>query len=96
MNELANKLFEYFVINQKYFAIQKNGYYHAKNQYINCKTIENILHNKNSFLCYQEDYNLIKWICFDFDVNKELIDNGEFDKNKSVFYQELNISIQEK
>lgn len=94
MNELANKLFEYFVINQRYFAIQKNGYYHAKNQYINSKTIENILYNKNSFLCYQEDYNLIKWICFDFDVNKELIDNGEFDKNKSDFYQELNISIQ--
>ena len=94
MNKLASKLFEYFVINQRYFAIQKNGYYHAKNQYINSKTIESILHNKNSFLCYQEDYNLIKWICFDFDVNKELIDNGEFDKNKSVFYQELNISIQ--
>ena len=64
MNKLANKLFEYFVINQRYFAIQKNGYYHAKNQYINSKTIENILHNKNSFLCYQEDYNLIKWICW--------------------------------
>lgn len=94
MNELASKLFEYFVINQRYFAIQRNGYYHAKNQYINSKTIENILHNKNSFLCYQEDYNLIKWICFDFDVNKELIKNGEFDKNKSDFYQELNISIQ--
>ncbi|MFW2351885.1 reverse transcriptase domain-containing protein [Aliarcobacter butzleri] len=94
MSELANKLFECFVINQRYFAIQKNGYYHAKNQYVNSKTIENILNNKNSFLCYQEDYNLIKWICFDFDVNKELIDNGEFDKNKSDFYQELNISIQ--
>lgn len=94
MSEIANKLFEYFVINQRYFAIQKNGYYHAKNQYINSKTIENILHNKNSFLCYQEDYNLIKWICFDFDVNKELIDNGDFEKNKSSFYQDLNISIQ--
>lgn len=94
MNELANKIFEYFVMNQRYFAIQRNGYYNAKNQYINSKTIENILNNKNSFLCYQEDYNLIKWICFDFDVNKELIDNGEFDKNKSDFYQELNISIQ--
>lgn len=94
MSELANKLFECFVINQRYFAIQKNGYYHAKNQYVNSKTIENILNNKNSFLCYQEDYNLIKWICFDFDINKELIDNGEFDKNKSDFYQELNISIQ--
>jgi hypothetical protein len=94
MNILACKLFEYFIINQRYFAIQKNGYYYAKNQYINCKTIENILHNKNSFLCYQEDYNLIKWICFDFDVNKELIDNGEFEKNKSYFYKNLNISIQ--
>ncbi len=47
MNKLANKLFEYFVINQRYFAIQKNGYYHAKNQYINSKTIENILHNRD-------------------------------------------------
>jgi len=94
MRNLAIKLFEYFVINQRYFAIQRNGYYHAKNQYINSKTIENILHNKNSFLCYQEDYNLIKWICFDFDVNKEIIDNGEFEKNKSDFYQELNVSIQ--
>lgn len=94
INELAGKLFEYFVINQRYFAIQKNGYYHAKNQYVNSKTIENILRNKNSFLCYQEDYNLIKWICFDFDVNKEPIDNGEFEKYKSDFYQELNISIQ--
>lgn len=94
MKLLSEKLFEYFVINQRYFAIQKNGYYHAKNQYINSKTIENILNNKNSFLCYQEDYNSIKWICFDFDVNKELIDNGEFEKNKTVFYNELNISIQ--
>lgn len=94
VKELANKLYDFFVINQRYFAIQKNGYYHAKNQYINSKTIENILNNKNSFLCYQEDYNLIKWICFDFDVNKELIDNGEFERNKSSFYEELNISIQ--
>ena len=94
INNLANELYDFFIINQRYFAVQKNGYYHAKNQYINSKTIENILNNKNSFLCYQEDYNLLKWICFDFDVNKELIDNGEFDKNKSDFYQELNISIQ--
>ena len=94
MRNLATKLFKSFVINQRYFAIQKNGYYHAKNQYVNSKTIENILNNKNSFLCYQEDYNLIKWICFDFDINKELIDNGEFEKNKSHFYKELISSIQ--
>lgn len=94
MKLLSEKLFECFVINQRYFAIQRNGYYHAKNQYINSKTIENILNNKNSFLCYQENDNLIKWICFDFDINKELIENGEFQNNKSHFYQELNKSIQ--
>jgi len=94
MKLLSEKLFECFVINQRYFAIQKNGYYHAKNQSINSKTIENILNNKNSFLCYQENDNLIKWICFDFDVNKELIENKEFEKNKSDFYHELNIFIQ--
>lgn len=94
MNVLANKLFDFFVINQRYFAVQKSGFYHAKNQYINVKTIENMLENKSSFLCYQEDYNYIKWICFDFDINKDIVDNKElFNQQKGELYQELTESI---
>lgn len=89
MYELSKKLFKSFVINQRYFAVQKSGYYIAKNQFINQKTIERILQNKESFLCYQEDFNYIKWICFDFDINKDLIDSGEFEKNKQKLYSEL-------
>jgi len=94
MNLLANKLFDFFVINQRYFAVQKSGFYHAKNQYINVKTIENMLKNKSSFLCYQEDYNYIKWICFDFDINKDIVDNKErFNQQKEELYQELTEKI---
>lgn len=89
IEKVSEKLFSYFIVNHRYFAIQKGGLYFAKNQYINQKTIEKILENKESFLVYQEDYNYIKWICFDFDINKEFIENGEFLKNKENFYNEL-------
>lgn len=96
MNLLSNKLFDFFVINQRYFAVQKSGFYHAKNQYVNIKTIENMLKNKSSFLCYQEDYNYIKWICFDFDINKDIVDEKElFNQQKEELYQELISSINE-
>ena len=89
LERISEKLFNYFIINNRYFAIQKGGLYFARNQYINQKTIEKILNNKESFLVYQEDYNYLKWICFDFDINKEFIENGEFLKNKERFYNEL-------
>lgn len=94
IQKISTKLFNDFVINHRYFAIQKGGFYFAKNQYINQKTIEKILNNKESFLVYQEDYNYIKWICFDFDINKEFIENGEFLKNREEFYSELLSHIQ--
>lgn len=89
MKVLAKKLFDNFIINQRYYAIQTNGAYYAKDQFINQKTIERILENKESFLCYQEDFNLIKWICFDFDINKEIIENGQFQENEQILYSEL-------
>jgi len=92
--KISQKIFDYFIINHRYFAIQKGGLYFAKNQYVNQKTIEKILNNKESFLAYQEDYNYLKWICFDFDINKEFIDNGEFEKNKEKFYKDLIANIQ--
>jgi len=92
--KISQKIFDYFIINHRYFAIQKGGLYFAKNQYVNQKTIEKILNNKESFLAYQEDYNYLKWICFDFDINKEFIDNGEFEKNKEKFYNDLIDNIQ--
>ena len=92
--KISQKIFDFFIINHRYFAIQKGGLYFAKNQYINQKTIEKILNNKESFLAYQEDYNYLKWICFDFDINKEFIDNGEFEKNKENFYNDLIDNIQ--
>ena len=94
LKQLSEKLFNYFIVNHRYFAIQKGGLYFARNQYINQKTIENILKNKESFLVYQEDYNYVKWICFDFDINKEFIVSGEFEEKKEFFYKELIAKIQ--
>jgi len=94
LERISKKLFNYFIINNRYFAIQKGGLYFAKNQYINQKTIEKILNNEESFLVYQEDYNYLKWICFDFDINKEFIENGEFEENKENFYIDLIVLIE--
>ncbi len=93
IDNLATKLFELFIINKRYFALQKDGVYFATNQYINKATIKNVLSKKESFLAYQEDYNYIQWICFDFDVNKALIDSKVFEENKQELYLELLISI---
>lgn len=93
MNEkikyLSQILFEYFVINQRYYAIQRLGDYQAKKQFINSVTIERMLNSKDSFLCYQEDFNKIKWICFDFDINKEVKNQKNFNEIESSLYIEL-------
>lgn len=93
--DISKKLYDYFVINKKYFAIQKNNIYLAKNQFINQKTIENNLIHKQSFLCYQEDNNKIKWICFDFDINKEVIESSGYEERKETLYIELVSKINE-
>lgn len=86
---LSTILFDYFVINQRYYAIQRLGDYEAKKQFINSVTIERMLNTKDSFLCYQEDFNKIKWICFDFDINKEVRNQENFDEIESSLYIEL-------
>jgi hypothetical protein len=50
IKKISEKIFDYFIVNHRYFAIQKSGLYFAKNQYVNQKTIEKILNNKESFL----------------------------------------------
>ncbi len=89
LKKLSELLYDNFVVNKRYYALQTSGIYYAKKQPINKNTIFNVLKNKESFLCYQEDFNKIKWICFDFDINKHLIENGEFKKNKKNLYIEL-------
>lgn len=89
IKELSQILFEYFVINQRYYAIQRLGDYEAKKQFINSVTIERMLNTKDSFLCYQEDFNKIKWICFDFDINKEVKNREDFDEIETSLYVEL-------
>ncbi|NOR56846.1 MAG: hypothetical protein GQ531_11670 [Sulfurovum sp.] len=91
---VSKKLFEYFVINRKYYALQQGNFYYAKNLFVNQKTIEHILENKESFMCYQEDNNYIKWICFDFDINKEVKESKEFEKNINELYSQLLKSIE--
>ncbi|RXJ98689.1 hypothetical protein CRV02_13135 [Arcobacter sp. CECT 8989] len=89
INKISNQLFDTFVINRRYFAIQKFGYYVAERGCINEYTINRILQNKESFLCYQEDFNFIKWICFDFDINKEIHESEDYQKNKKKLYTQL-------
>jgi len=87
--KISQILFEFFVKNNRYFAIQEGSKYIAKRDYVNQFTIERILNHKESFLCYQEDFNYIKWICFDFDVSKKLIEDGSFERDKQIFYEKL-------
>lgn len=90
--KLSNQLFEKFIINKRYYSDGKFGY-RASRVSINEKTVEKMLEKKSSLLCYQEDYGDTKWICFDFDIIKNIVNDDNFQNNESQLYQELFIEI---
>lgn len=75
IKEVANLLFELFVINRKAIAVQtKDGKYMTKYMRVSSNDVYRMLKNRNAVGCYQQLYKspYLKWICFDFDcIDKE-------------------------
>lgn len=70
LREVANKLYELFVVNRNATAIQlKDGTYITKYTKITENDIYCMLKEKKSLGSYQQLYksSYVKWICFDFD-----------------------------
>lgn len=70
LREIANKLFELFIVNRNAIAIQlKDGNYITKYTKITENDIYYMLKEKKSLGSYQQLYKspYVKWICFDFD-----------------------------
>lgn len=70
LREIANKLFELFIVNRNAIAIQlKDGNYITKYTKITENDIYCMLKEKKSLGSYQQLYKspYVKWICFDFD-----------------------------
>lgn len=68
--QIAELLYKYFVINDKYIAMQMpDGKYIPKKVFCSPKLIYDMLVNRASMGTYQQRYctDIIKWICLDFD-----------------------------
>ena len=81
LEELANKLFEFFIINRNAMAIQMpDGNYVTKYTNVTENDIFYMLSEKKAIGSYQQLYKspYLKWICFDFDCkdkeNPDLVD----------------------
>ncbi|MGI2179043.1 reverse transcriptase domain-containing protein [Shewanella frigidimarina] len=74
LENLANKLHELFVMNQKLYAVQlDDGSYKTTYSPIYPAVIAKMLDNKGSLLTYQESEGYVRWVCLDFDVKKEYL-----------------------
>lgn len=74
LENLANKLHELFVMNQKLYAIQvDDGSYKTAYRPIYPAVIAKMLDEKDSLLTYQESAGYVRWVCLDFDVKKEFL-----------------------
>lgn len=71
--QIAQKLFEYYVINDKYVAVQMpDGKYIPKRITANPLLFRNMLECGSSLGMYQQQYGRkwIKWVCLDFDCKE--------------------------
>lgn len=71
INQLADKLFSLFVVNNYAFAVQGlDGLYRTKYLPMTSSLIRLMLENQKSFGCYQQNVmGKIRWICLDFDCH---------------------------
>jgi hypothetical protein len=81
INEISNKLFSIFYVDDKKFGRQqKDGSYKLVKETITVVTIDDMLQNQKSLLTYQELHVVnnarIKWICIDLDISKKEIDSN--------------------
>ncbi|MFV8361438.1 reverse transcriptase domain-containing protein [Flavobacterium sp. LS1P3] len=81
INEISNKLFSIFYVDDKKFGRQqKDGSYKLVKETITVVTIDDMLLHQKSLLTYQELHVVnnarIKWICIDLDISKKDIDTN--------------------
>lgn len=74
---VAKGLLNNFFYNKKVFAKQEKDennriVFMTKYQGIDVVKIKYALKNKNAFMSYQQDQNNLKWICLDFDIQKNV------------------------
>lgn len=86
LNDISIKLYDYFVGNRNAYAEQTAKGYNTIYKSINSTVIQRMLKDKNSLLTYQFRNEEVKWICFDFDIKKEICQSEEFEKDNNKFF----------
>ena len=73
IDQLADKLFSLFIVNNNAFAVQgHDGVYRTKYLPVTNSIIGLMLENHKSFGCYQQNTDgKIRWICLDFDCKEK-------------------------
>ena len=98
LNELAALLHEFFATDQASHAQhQPDGKYRRKPGAVTKKLLEKTLSTSGSLAIYQKNNDLtIKWICFDFDISKQNLENelrpiaqAELERTVNSFCTEL-------
>ena len=89
INKISTKLYDYFIANRQVYAEQTQLGYNTIYKPINTPVIERMLKDKNSLLTYQFHNENVKWICFDFDIKKNVCESEEYKKDKSKFHSLL-------
>ncbi|RZJ37355.1 MAG: RNA-directed DNA polymerase, partial [Chryseobacterium sp.] len=75
MNQLAALLQKHFATNQNYFLEQQpDGSYRKRSGEVTFKRLANMLDQRKSIAVLQRNIDLsVNWICFDFDILKDLL-----------------------
>lgn len=82
--EISKLLYKLFVVNNTRYGEQKNhSKYYMIRKKIGPLQIMQMLDKRESYLTYQEVDGQINWICFDFDLDKKIINH---DKNNKIKY----------
>lgn len=80
LDELAIKLINTFFYNRHVYAIQEkndNKFFYITNyKKIDPPTLKYILKTKGSVVSYQQNIEKLQWICLDFDIKSECLENN--------------------
>ena len=87
--ELINKLFVYFVGNENVYAEQTSGGYKTIYKPITRETLKRMISERQSFLSYQFIGESVKWICFDFDIKKEIYESSNYESKRNKYHNNL-------
>lgn len=89
MNQLAKLLQKHFATNQNYFLEQQtDGSYRKRSGEVTFKRIVSMLDQRKSIAVLQRNIDFsVKWICFDFDILKDLLSSEMLPKAEAALQE---------